>query len=92
MIVNYRGKWQDIHNEIIKEFPIKRLELYRGVEHLPHVKGERFLAEIPTVYYAEGDSIAQYSGFNLITKQHPRGYRSIHYVISYNECSKCYRR
>jgi len=86
LIINYRGKWQNIHNEILKSFPLMELELYEGVEHLPHREGEKFLAEIPVVYYAEGDSTEQYSQANLKTKQHEQGYRSIHYVISYNGC------
>ncbi len=86
LIINYRGKWQDIHNEILKNFPLKDLELYEGIEHLPHSKGEKFLAEIPVVYYAEGDLKEQYEQANLKTEQHEQGYRSIHYVISYQGC------
>lgn len=84
LIINYRGKWQDIHNEILKSFPLKELELYKGVEHLPHCEGEKFLAEIPVAYYDKDDAKEQYLQANLKTKQHEQGYRSIHYVISYN--------
>jgi ppGpp synthetase/RelA/SpoT-type nucleotidyltranferase len=86
LIVNYRGKWQEIHQQILTDFPLKELSLYGGVEHLPHIKDEAFLAEIPTVYYAQGDSIEQYLSQNLKVKEHTQGYRSIHYVISYKEC------
>lgn len=86
LIVNYRGKWQQIHEKILSMFPLKDLSLYDGVEHLPHIKGEQFLAEIPTVYYAKGDSIEQYLLANIKVKEHKQGYRSIHYVISYKEC------
>ncbi len=83
LIINYRGKWQDIHNEILKGFPLKERELYDGIEHLPHREGEKFLAEIPIVYHAHDDSIEQYSQAGLKTEEHEQGYRSIHYVISY---------
>jgi ppGpp synthetase/RelA/SpoT-type nucleotidyltranferase len=86
LIVNYRGKWQEIHKQILKDFPLKDLSLYEGVEHLPHVEGENFLAEIPTVYHAKGDSIDQYLAQNLKVKEHTQGYRGIHYVISYKGC------
>lgn len=86
LIVNYRGKWQDIHNEILKRFPLKELQAYDRVEHLPHIRGENFLAEIPVVYYAKGDSIEQYRLQHLVAKEHKKGYRSIHYVISYQDC------
>lgn len=86
LIINYRGKWQDIHNEILKGFPLKEWELYEGIEHLPHREGEKFLAEIPIVYYAKGDSTEQYLQANLKAKEHRQGYRSIHYVISYKGC------
>lgn len=32
LIVNYRGKWRDIHNEIIKRFPFKNREAYEAVD------------------------------------------------------------
>lgn len=86
LIINYRGRWQDIHREILKDFPLRELELYNGVEHLPHREGEKFLAEIPIVYYAKGDSTEQYLQANLKTEEHTQGYRSIHYVISYKGC------
>lgn len=83
LIVNYRGKWEDIHNEVLKRFPLKDLEDYEKAEHLPHIRGEAFLAELPIVYYAKGDAIEQYADAGLETKEHRWGYRSIHYVISY---------
>ena len=86
LIVNYRGKWQNIHDEILKSFPLKDFEAYEKTEHLPHVEGEAFLAEIPIVYYAQGDAVVQYVNAGLKTKQHRQGYRSIHYVISYQNC------
>lgn len=82
LIINYRGKWQDIHGKILESFPLKELSLYDSVEHLPHIEGESFLAEIPIVYYARGDSTEQYMQENLKVKEHTQGYRSIHYVIS----------
>lgn len=82
LIVNYRGKWQDIHRKILEYFPIRALEEYQGVEHLPHMAGEQFLAEIPIAYYAEGDDLSQYKAMNLKVKLHKMGYRSVHYIIS----------
>ncbi len=86
LIMNYRGKWKDIHNQILEKFPLREPDLYEKFEHLPHVEGEKFLAEIPIVYYAKGDSEEEYSQENLKTKEHKQGYRSIHYVISYKRC------
>lgn len=86
LIVNYRGKWQQIHEKILTLFPLKDLSLYDEVEHLPHIKNEQFLAEIPIAYYAKGDSIEQYLLANIKVKEHTEGYRSIHYVFSYKEC------
>lgn len=83
LIVNYRGKWLDIHREIIKQFPLKDLAAYEAVDHLPHVQGETFLAERPKAYYAKGDQVQQYEREGLLVKEHRQGYRSIHYVISY---------
>lgn len=83
LIVNYRGKWQDIHREILKRFPLKESKAYDAVEHLPHEQGESFLAEIPIAYYAKGDWVEQYRLEGLKVKEHRQGYRSIHYVISY---------
>lgn len=86
LIINYRGKWEEIHNEILGMFPLMDLDSYKDVEHLPHVEGKKFLAEIPIVYYARGDSIEQYKNANMQVKEHTLGYRSIHYVISYKKC------
>lgn len=83
IIVNYRGKWLTIHREILKRFPLKDREAYETVEHLPHMRGENFLAELPRVYYAKGDPIEPYQQEGLLVKEHTQGYRSIHYVISY---------
>lgn len=86
LIVNYRGKWQDIHEEVLRMFPLMDLSSYDGKEHLSHIDGKSFLAEIPKVYYAKGDSIDQYLAANLKTEEHTQGYRSIHYIISYQNC------
>lgn len=86
LIVNYRGKWQDIHKIILDHFPLKELNSYENIDHLPHIEGEDFLAQIPIAYYAYGDDIQQYIDANIQAKQHKQGYRSIHYVISYNKC------
>lgn len=83
LIINYRGKWLDIHREIIERFPLKDRKEYEAVDHLTHVQGENFLAEIPKAYYAKGDPIEQYRLEGLEFKEHRQGYRSIHYVISY---------
>lgn len=84
LIINYRGKWNDIHGEIIKAFPYADLKLYDQWDILPHPEnGESILVEIPKVYYAEGDDIERYEHYKLIPKLHPMGYRSIHYTVSY---------
>lgn len=82
LIINYRGKWQVIHKELIDSFPYVEEAYYKKHKLIPNdLFKENVLAEIPTVYYAIGDNIDAYSNFNMIAKQHGKGYRSIHYVV-----------
>ena len=82
MIINYRGKWEVIHHELIERFPYADRELYRTHKSIPYDLVKRdILAEIPIVYYAIGDKIDEYVGMDMIPKQHSKGYRSIHYVV-----------
>lgn len=83
LIINYRGKWEDIHWSILEHFPQKQVDIYKENSLLKHEIDEKFQAEIPKVYYAANDKIETYQKCGLETKAHKAGYRSIHYTISY---------
>lgn len=89
IILNYRGDWTLIHNEIIKYFPLDldrfcEDERSRNQITLPHPRDDTYLlAQIPIAYYAENDDISVYKGYGLNTKRHEKNYRSIHYIVSY---------
>ena len=85
IILNFRGNWKEIHEEILGEFPYEK-ELFENDKNkemtLPH-SGKNRLVQTPKVYYAQGDNIEEYSQYGLNTELRKKGYRSIHYVISY---------
>lgn len=84
LIINYRGKWTQIHEEILREFPYAAQETYQKESLLPHPKDGRGLqVEMPKVYYAQGDTVGQYENYGLEVKLHDKGYRSIHYTVSF---------
>lgn len=88
IILNYRGNWTSIHDEIVKCFPYPKEGFQsRGtsgtVEHLE--SGDNLLAQNPIAYYAEGDDIGEYVKYGLDVKPHKMGYRSIHYIVSYQK-------
>lgn len=83
MIINYRGKWQDIHTAILALFPFNDSD--DAIFPLPHILGQSFTAERPKVFYAFGDSIAQYEAKNIETCLHEKGYRGLHYIVSYDD-------
>ena len=83
-IINYRGKWINIHKEIIKIFTLLDNDEYIDNEPLPH-RDKPFIAERPRAYYAKGDNIKPYEEENIETKQHTAGYRSIHYILSIDD-------
>ncbi|MEW6657850.1 MAG: hypothetical protein AB1424_04240 [Thermodesulfobacteriota bacterium] len=61
----FKEDWEPIHNFIIE-------------------KWEQQLHEKPLVYVRKGDPpefLKRYEGKDLIVEEHPRGYRSIHYLI-----------
>lgn len=89
IVLNYRGDWTSIHDEILNRFPFD-VEMFRGKEiapneiTLPHPQNETYLlAQIPIAYYAENDDISVYEKYGLNTKRHEKNYRSIHYIVSY---------
>lgn len=84
IILNYRGNWKDIHEEILNQF-IYEKELFESEEMiLPHPNGgENVIAQIPKVYYAQGDDTKEFSEYGFCTELHSKGYRSIHYIVSY---------
>ena len=87
LIVNYRGKWEVIHREILEMFPYAEdLQLYETGKLIPHAaSGNSLLAEIPKVYYAQGDQVEKYKEQGLETRLHKKGYRSIHYTVSFSK-------
>ncbi|EOS22713.1 hypothetical protein C806_03325 [Lachnospiraceae bacterium 3-1] len=87
LIVNYRGKWEVIHREILRTFPyVENLQLYENGQLIPHAEsGSSLLAEIPKVYYAQGDQVDEFKAQGLETRLHKKGYRSIHYTVSFKK-------
>ena len=88
IILNYRGNWASIHDEIIKCFPYPKEGFYdktsgSTLEHMEN--GDNLLVQKPIAYYAEGDDIIEYQNHQLDTKPHKMGYRSIHYIVSYQK-------
>ncbi len=84
LIINYRGHWLDLHKSIISEFPIDCGSVYKENVLLPHQQGRNIQAELPKVYYAEGDDTQEYIAAGLIVKQHKKNYRSVHYTVSFH--------
>ncbi len=84
LIINYRGHWLDLHEEILGKFPIDKKCIYEKDKLLPHPSLGSIQAELPKVYYAEGDDIRQYVEMGLIPKKHKMNYRSIHYTVSFH--------
>lgn len=85
LIINYRGNWLDLHNTIIEKFPYaKDKSTYKPNRFLPHLStGEGMIAEIPVAYYAYDDDISIYESVGIRTVLRENGYRSVHYVISF---------
>lgn len=85
LIISYRGKWIDLHQKIIQEFPYaKDIEMYDRYTFIPHPdNGESVLAEIPKAYYAYGDDLSMYNDILVECKIKNNGYRSVHYIVSF---------
>lgn len=84
IIINYRGRWLEMHRQILEEFPYDSMEDYREGEIIPLRDDANIQAEIPKVYYAFGDDVHSYIEQGLIVKQHRMNYRGIHYTVMYN--------
>lgn len=85
LIISYRGNWIDLHNKIIEVFPYAGdEETYDASGFVPHQR-ENVLAEIPIVYHAYGDDLSMYQGLRVNTKIKDNGYRSVHYVVSFED-------
>lgn len=84
LIINYRGKWEMIHNEIVQHFPYVEEKLYDEYDLIPMDKLDKnALVQIPTIYYAQGDNIEPYRKYHIVPKLHNMGYRSIHYTVCF---------
>lgn len=81
VILSYRGDWASLHEKLLKEFPLK--SEYQPNKLFPHRDGEQFIAEQPKAYYARGDDISVYQKHDVLPVLHKKGYRSVHYTISY---------
>lgn len=83
VILSYRGDWIDVHRELVNLFPLRPKNDYcNGI--LPHESDTVFMAEWPKAYHAAGDNIESYLQEHLDTHLHKKGYRSIHYTVSFN--------
>lgn len=86
IILNYRGNWKEIHKELLGEFDYDNTLFENEEVILHHLEdGTNRLAQIPKVYYAKNDEIEEFKQYGLNTLLHPKGYRSIHYIISYQK-------
>lgn len=88
IILNYRGNWTSIHNEIIKCFPYPKEGFHdkESNDILEHMEsGDNLLVQNPTAYYAEGDDVKEYVNYGLNVSAHRMGYRSIHYIVSFQK-------
>lgn len=85
LIISYRGYWLNLHQEILEKFPIDKKSIYQKDKLLPHSPSGGIQAELPKVYYAEGDDIRQYVEKGLIPIKHKMNYRSIHYTVSFQK-------
>lgn len=89
VILNYRGNWQLIHQEILRTFRYdETLFQNEGQDKnaitLSHpADGTNLVAQIPIAYYAENDDCTEYQAYGLNAKLHKMGYRSIHYTVSF---------
>lgn len=79
LILHYQGQWREIHEQLISIFP--ETDCQDNVL-LPHRDGEKFMAEPPIAYHAMDDDLSQFEGV-IKTKLHEKGYRSNHYIISF---------
>lgn len=85
IIVSYRGDWKQLHHQIVSKFPYKDMDNYSKKKFIPHEKNKQFIAEIPKAYYAYGDDLSMYENEFVECKLHEKGYRSVHYVLSYED-------
>lgn len=87
LIISYRGKWKDIHESILQRFPYSSdKNIYVDGKFVPHPSdGAGIMAEIPKAYYAYGDDVTMYKKAGIRVSLKENGYRSIHYVISFQK-------
>ena len=85
LIISYRGKWTDLHKNIMAMFPYDGdMSRYTGDVHITHPEdGRSIMAAIPVANHAPNDDIQIFKEMNIRCKQRSSGYRSVHYVISF---------
>ncbi|MCM1044869.1 MAG: hypothetical protein NC417_05120 [Candidatus Gastranaerophilales bacterium] len=86
IILKDRGDWRDVHQKILKKFPLNQSAPNNvGITLAHSSNGEGRLVQLPFVYYAQGDSTQEFLDCGLAIRLHEKGYRSIHYTISYQQ-------
>lgn len=83
LIISHNGKWKDIHRHICKMFPLDSGYNYAENGLMPHRDDGNFQSEPPKAYYVNGDDIESYKEAGIVTVLSTEGYRSIHYIVSY---------
>ena len=85
LIVSNKKQWINLHEKIIQRFPYaSEDDAYDNIALIKHgANGRDLLAEIPKVYHAYGDDLSIYERGRLEKKLKNNGYRSVHYVVSY---------
>lgn len=84
LIISERGKWKELHKAIVNKFPMLSDYNYEEGILLPHQSGINCLAEKPKAYYVRNDDNNVYHQFNIQPVLSKEGYRSIHYILSYD--------
>lgn len=79
LVLHYQGQWYDVHRQLVELFPEDKCQ---DGKLLPHENDKMFMAEFPIAYHAPDDDVSQFEGI-IRTKPHNKGYRSNHYIISF---------
>jgi putative GTP pyrophosphokinase len=76
----FKEDWKDIHEFIVKEWD------FAAIDKDGQAKDGKAKVDSPIAYIREGDDktqSAQFAAAKLEVKEHPEGYRSLHYVIQF---------
>ena len=84
LIMSYRGDWNKMHQALVSKFPYCDNSEYEKYTIVPHKEQQCFLAQIPVVIHAKNDDLSIFLSENVKTRLHEGGYRSVHYIVSYD--------